>query len=128
MNVRHLAAVATTGVAATTAGAAASLAFDDVTARRITWVAVAATTAILLGIAYGRRIPAATIVRAALTYTLAGLAAAVAATIATVPLGPASPPAVTAVWLAAAAPVGFSAVLLCDRITFHRTTSNGDRA
>lgn len=66
------------------------------------------------------------VLRAALTYPLAGLTAAVAATIASVPLGPASPPVVTAVWLAAAASTGFLTVLVCDRITFHRTTSNGD--
>lgn len=66
------------------------------------------------------------IVRAALTYPTAGLTAAVAATIATVPLGPQPAPIVTAVWISAAVTVGWPSVLLCDRITFHRNTTNGD--
>lgn len=66
------------------------------------------------------------LLRAAITYPIAGLVAAIAATAATVPLYQASPPVVTAIWLAAAAPTSFLTVLLCDRITFHRTT-NGDR-
>lgn len=65
-------------------------------------------------------------VRAALTYPAASLAAAVAATAATVPLGPQPPVVITAVWISAAVTAGWPTVLLCDRITFHRTTSNGD--
>jgi hypothetical protein len=64
--------------------------------------------------------------RAAFTYPIAGLAAAIAATVATVPLGPQPPAVITAVWISAAVAVGWPAVRVCDRITFHRTTSNGD--
>ncbi|MGY6019533.1 hypothetical protein [Streptomyces spinosirectus] len=62
--------------------------------------------------------------RAAITYPIASSVAAIAATVATVPLGPEPPVIVTAVWISAAVTAGWPAVLLCDRITFHRTTGN----
>ncbi|NUS26111.1 MAG: hypothetical protein HOV92_18070 [Streptomyces sp.] len=127
MNYRHLAAAAVGGVIADTAGSAASLACDTTAARITAWAVVASAVAIALGAAYGRGIPLATIVRAAITYPAAGLAAAFTAMVATVPLGPQPPAVLTAVWIAAAVTVGWPSVLLCDRITFHRTTSNGDR-
>lgn len=65
--------------------------------------------------------------RAALTYPTAGLAAAIAATVATVPLGPQPPYVVTAVWISAAVTVGWPAVRLCDRITFHRTKNGAHK-
>lgn len=64
--------------------------------------------------------------RAAITYPIAGLAAAVAATAATVPLGPQPPFVITAVWISAAAVAGWLVLLLADRITFR--TTNGDRS
>lgn len=66
------------------------------------------------------------VLRAALTYPTAGMAAAIAATTATVPLGPQPPVVVTAVWISAAAVAGWLVLLLADRITIR--TTNGDRS
>lgn len=65
-------------------------------------------------------------VRGAITYPLAGLAAAITATAATVPLGPQPPFVITAVWISAAAVAGWLVLLLADRITIR--TTNGDRS
>lgn len=63
-------------------------------------------------------------VRAAITYPAAGMAAAITATAATVPLGPQPPFVITAVWISAAAVAGWLVLPLADHITI-RTTNGG---
>ena len=55
--------------------------------------------------------------RAAVTYPLAGLTAAITAMATTLPF---HGPTATAVWIATVAPVGYATTVLADRITFHR--------